>query len=464
MATKMKTRTVKATLFLSILFFAGFIGPLSALSTGVSAQSAPPLVYVSASGSDTTGTGSLASPYATISHAVSSAAAGTTIVIEPGTYNEMVNISKRLTLESASSQPSDTVVNAFGRTYGIEVIGQAASGTVIEGLTVSHANNHGIFVQDSSMVTIEYNVVANNGLSPSACPAPPAVPTSPCIQENKAIELTGTSDSTVAANTVVNNVADGGIGVADDGPINPGGLGSGTPNPSIGNIVSGNTVIGNAGGCGIVVAAYNPGEGVINNVVSSNYVVNGLPGGIVVAADVPHTSAINNSVVDNTVLNNLIPGVVVHSNTPGDLVSGTNVIGNIISGNAGFGPQTTGIMLIGAINGSAIVTDTTIPGNVLHNEHFGILAENATGTSVSSDNAFDHTVSVPVVGATISQLSLSSLSGGLSSLTSTVSSIDSTVSSVNGQVATLSDVSYAALVVAVVLGLVAIALSVRKRG
>ncbi len=329
MATKMKTRTVKATLFLSILFFAGFIGPLSALSTGVSAQSAPLLVYVSASGSDTTGTGSLASPYATISHAVSSAAAGTTIVIEPGTYNEMVNISKRLTLESASSQPSDTVVNAFGRTYGIEVIGQAASGTVIEGLTVSHANNHGIFVQDSSMVTIEYNVVSNNGLSPSACPAPPAVPTSPCIQENKAIELTGTSDSTVAANTVVNNVADGGIGVADDGPINPGGLGSGTPNPSIGNIVSGNTVIGNAGGCGIVVAAYNPGEGVINNVVSSNYVVNGLPGGIVVAADVPHTSAINNSVVDNTVLNNLIPGVVVHSNTPGDLVSGTNVIGNL---------------------------------------------------------------------------------------------------------------------------------------
>ena len=173
----MKTRTVKATLFLSILFFAGFIGPLSALSTGVSAQSAPLLVYVSASGSDTTGTGSLASPYATISHAVSSAAAGTTIVIEPGTYNEMVNISKRLTLESASSQPSDTVVNAFGRTYGIEVIGQAASGTVIEGLTVSHANNHGIFVQDSSMVTIEYNVVSNNGLSPSACPAPPAVPT-----------------------------------------------------------------------------------------------------------------------------------------------------------------------------------------------------------------------------------------------------------------------------------------------
>ncbi|MDG6962929.1 MAG: right-handed parallel beta-helix repeat-containing protein, partial [Nitrososphaerota archaeon] len=380
------------------------------------------------------------------------------------TYNEMVNISKRLTLESASSQPSDTVVNAFGRTYGIEVIGQAASGTVIEGLTVSHANNHGIFVQDSSRVTIEYNVVSNNGLSPSACPAPPAVPTSPCIQENKAIELTGTSDSTVAANTVVNNVADGGIGVADDGPINPGGLGSGTPNPSIGNIVSGNTVIGNAGGCGIVVAAYNPGEGVINNVVSSNYVVNGLPGGIVVAADVPHTSAINNSVVDNTVLNNLIPGVVVHSNTPGDLVSGTNVIGNIISGNAGFGPQTTGVMLIGAINGSAIVTDTTVSGNVLHNEHFGILAVNATGTSVSSDNAFDHTVSVPVVGATISQLSLSSLSGGLSSLTSTVSSMDSTVSSVNGQVATLSDVSYAALVVAVVLGLVAIALSVRKRG
>ncbi|MDG6988829.1 MAG: right-handed parallel beta-helix repeat-containing protein [Nitrososphaerota archaeon] len=457
----MQRRNIQSFLLLCSLLFAGFVGAAGALPAG--AQS-PPQIFVSPAGSDVTGTGSLTAPYATISHAVSVASGGSIIIVEPGTYNEMVNITKRVTIESASSEASLTVVNAIGQTYGIEVIGPAASGTVIEGLTVSHADNHGIFVQDSVDVTIEGNLVANNGLRPSVCPAAPAVPTSPCIEENKAIELVGTSNSTVAANTVINNVADGGIGVADDGHINPGGLSNGTPNPAFGNVITGNTVIGNAGGCGIVVAAYNPGEGVTDNVVSSNYVGNGLPGGIVVAADIPHTSAINNSVIDNTVLNNLIPGIIVHSNTPGDLVSGTRVVGNIVSGNAGFGPKTTGITLIGAISGSAVVTQTIISGNFIHNEFFGVLAANATETAVLSDNSFDHTVTVPVQGAVVSQLSLSSLSGGLSALSGTVGSLSSTVNSTNSQVSTLSIVSYTALGVAIVLGLAAMVLSVRKRG
>ena len=446
---------------------------------------APPTkIYVSTSGSDTVGNGSLAAPYATISRAVSSAPSHAVVFVEPGTYTGMVNITKPITLQSLSSDPSNTIVSAVGSRYGIHVLGEGASGTTIESLTVKGANDHGIFVQDSSGVTVEHNVVVGNGLDPNKCPPAPTPPSGPCIAEDKAVEFSGTSYSTIVANTVDNNVADGGIGIADDGSNSPGSPTAGTPSPGVGNLVSGNTVIGNIGGCGIVVAAYNPGEGVVNNMVSNNYVVNGLPGGIVVAVDIPHTSAVNNSVIYNTVFNNQIPGVIIHSNTPGDLVSGTKVIGNTISGNAGFGPKTAGINLIGNINGSTIVSDTVISGNVLHNEYFGVLAQNATSTTVLPDNSFDTSVTVPVQGAVVSQLSLGSLNYDVGSLSSTLatlqgtlgqvqsadakqsdlSSLSDTVSSLKGQISTLTTVSYAALVVAVVLGLVAIALAMRKRG
>lgn len=485
-------------------------GPL-ALQASAQSPSTPPKVYVSTAGSDATGNGSLAAPYATISHAVSTSPPHAVVFVEPGIYAEMVDISKPVTLQSLSSDPSNTIINAMGRIYGIYVLGQGASGTTIESLTVKGANDHGIFVQDASGVTVEHDVVVGNGLHPNKCPSAPAHATNPCIMEDKAVEFSGTSYSTIVANTVDNNIADGGIGVSDDGQNGPGSPTGGTPAPGLGNLVSGNTVIGNLVGCGIVVAAYNPGEGVTNNIVSNNYVVNGLPGGIVVAADIPHTSAVNNSVIYNTVFNNQIPGVIVHSNTPGDLVSGTKIIGNTVSGNAGFGPKTTGITLIGNINGSTVVSKTTISGNVLHNEFFGILALNASSTTVLPDNTFDQSVTVQVQGAVMSQLSLGSLNGeigslsstlgslqttlsqlqssaakgsDLSSLTSTVSSLQSTLSqlqsaaakqsdlsslsntvgSLNGQISTLTTVSYLALVVAIVLGLIAIALAMRKRG
>ncbi|MDG7038333.1 MAG: right-handed parallel beta-helix repeat-containing protein [Nitrososphaerota archaeon] len=466
------------SIVLLVLLIAGF----SLIGTTVSTyaqQPSPTLIYVSAGGSNTSGNGSMANPYATIQYAANVAPPHAVIIVEPGTYNEMINVTKPLTIESASLQPANTVINAIGQVYGIEIIGQNASGTVIDGLTVEHANNHGIFVQDSSHVTIEDNYVIYNGLNASQG-----------IAENKGLELSGTSYSTAVNNFVANNMADGGIGVSDEGAINPGGLSPGIPAPALGNIISGNVVTGNTVGCGIVVAAYNPGEGVIGNVVSNNLVYNGLPGGIVVAADVPGTLAANNTVSYNTVLNNLIPGIIVHSNTPGDVVTGTQIIGNTISGNAGFGPQTTGITIIGNINGATIATDTVISGNIIHNEFFGVLALNATGTQVYSNNLFDSTVNVPVQGAALSSVTLGSLSSEQSSLQSSLSSLQSalnslqgsnsqlqsTVSSLQSSAATTSqvnslssslgtttDVAYLSLIVALVLGIIAIALALRRK-
>jgi parallel beta-helix repeat protein len=384
---------VKSISIISLIIFVISSGVLVSFTSIVVAQSNPlPMIYVGPGGSDSSGNGSFATPYATISHAVSAApVSGSTVIVEAGVYDEMINITKPITLQSESAQPSNTIINAIGKLYGIFLFGSGAAGTVIQGLTVENADNHGIFVQDTSQITIVNNDVLHNGLNPTTCPDPPTPPTGPCIAENKAIELVGTSNSIVANNLVANNQADGAIGISDDGRINPGGLTSGASNPAVGNVISGNTLTSNVGGCGVVVAAYDPGEGVTNNIVTGNHVVNGYAG-IVIAADVPQTSAINNTVVANTVLDNQLPGIIIHSNTPGDVVSGTLILRNIISGNGGFGPQPTGITLIGAVNP---VVNTTISGNIVHNEYFGIDVANATNTRIS-ENLIDSTVSTTV--------------------------------------------------------------------
>ena len=197
-----------------ILIFA--LSPVFFVVLPARAAAAPGVYYVSPSGSDSTGSGSIGSPYATISHAVAQAAAfyassccknASTVIVEPGTYNEMVVITTSLKLMSVSGQASNTIVNANGLDNGIVVVGPSSAGTVVEGFTTENANNHGIFVQDSSNVRVENNVATNNELNVQAG-----------LGEDKAIQLTGTSNSIVSGNTITGNLY-GGIGIADDGAM-----------------------------------------------------------------------------------------------------------------------------------------------------------------------------------------------------------------------------------------------------
>lgn len=270
-------------------------------ATTTTTTAKPTTIYVSTTGSDVSGDGSSSSPFATISHAVSSAVSGQSVVVGPGTYNEMVMITKKLTLTSQSSQPSNTVIDATGQPVGIAVVGSAAAGSVVQGFTVTNSNNEGIFVQDSLNVMIENNYVTHNVLK-----------VQPGLGEAKGIQLTGTSASTIAGNYVIGNLF-GGIGVADDGPIDPSwnataapgvGIPAGTPNPGNANLISGNVVAHNRPNhCAIVVSSYNSGEGVSNNILSGNTVVDNQ-NGVIVAADTPNTEAINNTVISNNILNN----------------------------------------------------------------------------------------------------------------------------------------------------------------
>lgn len=415
-----------------ILFFA--VAPLSILVLPARAATTspppPPVYYVSPTGSDTTGNGSISSPFATISHAVAVSTAGATVIVEPGTYPEMVVIPIQLKLISQSSEPSNTVINAAGKINGIAVVGSASAGTIVEGFTVENANDEGIYVQDSSGVVVENNVVSHNSLSPF-----------PGVGEAKGIQLTGTVDSSVADNTVVGNEY-GGIGITDDGPVNPSwnvtaaphtGVPANGANPGNDNVVSGNFVLDNhPNHCAIVISSYNPNEGVSNNIVSFNTIVDNQ-NGVIIAADTPNTTAVNNTILSNSILNNGEGGVVVHSNALGDVVTGNVIMDNVFSAD-GYLPTLEGIIVGGV--GPVPVQVTTISGNTFQNEAIGIQIVNAKTTLVSA-NVYEATVKLPVNGTvtTITSGSPSGSGSGVTTVTQT-STVAQTVAATTTQTVT----------------------------
>ncbi len=294
------------------------------------------------------------------------------------------------------AKPHQTItgtVNAVGCDIGI-FVGPGVAGVVITHATVTGANDHGIFAQDTWNLVVKNSLVTGNGLAPHTCPKT-GTPTSPCIAEDKAIQLVGTSNSKVIHNTVKLNFADGGIGVADDGAIDPAALNPGTPSEGEGNLIANNYVADNAFGCGIVVAAYNAGEGVAHNIVLNNVVDGSSPttepgpyvGGIVVAADTPGTRAYENLVIGNLIKESLIPGIVVHSNAPGDHVFGTLLLNNKITNNGFEAPPfdpslPTGIEVVSEVPHLAVLSNTWVIGNTITTNHYGVWMCNSAYTHV----------------------------------------------------------------------------------
>jgi nitrous oxidase accessory protein NosD len=75
----------------------GMTGVLTVLAVAV-AQ--PLTVYAGPQGSDTTGTGTAAAPYAMVTAAVGQVASGGTVIVESGTYHESVILNQPVTLEA----------------------------------------------------------------------------------------------------------------------------------------------------------------------------------------------------------------------------------------------------------------------------------------------------------------------------------------------------------------------------
>jgi hypothetical protein len=301
---------------------------------------------------------------------------------------------------TSNQQLIGTKVNAAGCDIGIYV-GPGAQKVLISGVTVTGANEHGVFVQDASQVTIQYSVVTRNGVAGHACP-PSGVAPPTCIAEDKGIELVGTSNSTITHNVVSFNSADGGIGVADDGPTNPGAPGTfpGNANGAKNDVVSDNLIIDNSNGCGIVVAAYNQGTPVDNIQVTGNTIIGTAPasgqlfpphnsfiGQIVVATDGPFATVSNAHVIGNKLDGSQLPGIVVHSNVFGDVISQTLIQDNVIADNGyypglpatapngpGISQGTTGIALIAEVGQTPppVLAHTNVGSNTILNDTNGV--------------------------------------------------------------------------------------------
>lgn len=299
-----------------------------------------------------------------------------------------------------SGQMLSGTVDATGCDVGI-FVGPGTTGVVISGATVTGANDHGIFVQDSSHIKIVDSVVTGNQVSTHGDCTPGQPPTTGCIAEDKAIELVGTSHSSIIGNTVSYNMGSpgGGIGVSDDGSWDPGApFGNpGNLSPSNFNMIADNAVTHNMADCQIVVSSYDPGAGVSHNTLMNNTISVGVTG-IVVAADTPGTIATYNLVIGNSITDEFIPGIIIHSNAPGDIVSHNSVTNNILSNN---GPDSevgdlsnTGIVLVGAF---APVTHSVVNHNTISNEGTGIWACNTVRTPMNG-NAFS-SVDTPISSA-----------------------------------------------------------------
>ncbi len=293
----------------------------------------------------------------------------------------------------ATSNLTGSTVNATGCDVGIYVP-PGTSGITITGVNVFGANDHGIFVQNASGITISNSTVQANGVNPTTG-----------ILENKAIQLVGSSNSKVTGNTVTGNYADGGISVTDDGPIDPGAPLPGSLSQANNDLVSNNTVNSNYKGYAVVFAAYNASAGVSGGTVSSNTLTGTktigphgpVIGGVVISTNRPGTTVSSMTLNGNSISDQGVSGIILDSNGTGSTMSGVTVTSNTLSGNdwlPSYGPPRSAAIVVEATpvgpSSGPVLKDVTITGNTISGSFYGIWINGATSV-VTSPNTITTT-------------------------------------------------------------------------
>jgi hypothetical protein len=340
-----------------------------------------------------------------------SAANADTVIALPGLYKGGVVLGKRLTLRGFGA-----VINASGTPNGngVQIVGPGGSGSRVEGFKIENAQFEGILVGTApvattttngtpvssgtpvSDVTITENVLTHNGTGfgtdAGQCFSTPEAP-GDC---GETIHLVSVTNSVVENNRVLDNI--GGILLTDEF------------GPNSGNVVRGNSTIGNTDDCGITLAGHASDAtgtaGVYDNLVEDNVSngngVAGQGGGILLGGGALFAAVYDNVIRDNVATGNGLAGVVIHQHAPGNL-NGNVVEGNFLSndnldGDFDFSPtvdpQTTGIFVASA---ASPITGTVIRRNVLFDVKVGIWTLNVDPASTTiAQNVFGPGVTTPI--------------------------------------------------------------------
>ena len=341
--------------------------------------------YVSPSGSDAGNCSS--APCRTIGYAVGQASAGDVVSVGRGTYHESVNVTKRLALLG-----HDATIDAAGLASppnGVVISGADAAGSRLAGFTVKNAGLEGVFVVQTSHVTIENNVLEDNDAYGPLNPL--------CVDQpddcGEALHLQSVTNSIVRDNIVRDNV--GGILLTDE------------DGPTFGNLIANNRVLDNSKDCGITLASHHfnlttpaPANvaGVYRNTVVHNVSNGNGAAGIGVFAGPPGAAAWANVVSGNTAMNNGFAGVMIHSHTPAQYVDENVVVDNTLAGNGidDDNPVDDAPTAISVFSAVVPIPHTVIAANRISHEHYGIVTLNARKLSGLRSNKFARSVAVPI--------------------------------------------------------------------
>ncbi len=370
-------------------------------------------VYVSTTGSDITGDGTVDRPYRTIVYAVNASLAGNTIFISPGTYFQIseVYINKALTLvKNGTSAVVIDAVNRNGPEVGKYIIGIAStSNVVIDGITLKNCIGNGakaIYVVGSgSDVTIKNCTITNIGwVSNNLSILPPNSGTianatrvegssaSPLqnifISNNdisncatgwgEAVTITGNVDTFTIQNNVVHEIANIGIVAAGNYP-------TGAPvasNQSRNGIIRNNEVYNCMSGIATSAGIYI--DGAINITVERNKVY-GNAAGISVGAEV--TIPVNASPVAGHIIRN---NLIYENSIAGIFIGSANAANSIL--NCTFSNNTCyGNVTAAAINGITNINGSPV-GDVANGSSGDVLLFN------SSNATFQNNIIWPLTG------------------------------------------------------------------